>query len=181
MIAIGDVTTAEVTKRLEADAGRIVACVAPNGPTTTELSLMIVDDTIGFRSAWQGGAPVRPSCLEPIFSNTPPNVRSTSTSVYVVVKAAAPGETAPAAPPPPDRLKEFQRMFCDLETLSGADKLGTDKKRETMQTWARVNIRHPAPFELARQVGKQAPVDVVHFLEKSLRAEGITKCALQRW
>jgi hypothetical protein len=184
MIAIGAHDDAAIRQLLEARASALATCLASSGPTTTELTLLFADDTPGFKAAWRDRNPLAPPvCLAPIFPLGEVTREERSTVVYVVVKAAPAGTAAPAAPAPPDRRADIEAMFCSLDTLSGADKLRNEpsKARDVMRAWVRTNIRHPAAYELARQIGEQNPAEVKHFVQKSLRAEGITKCPMQRW
>ena len=180
LIVAGALSPDEVTRRL-APLAPALACLATSGPITTELSLLVAGDTLGFRSAWQDGVPTAPACVQPIFPGDPIEPGAPWTSVYVVVKVAPPDTTAPAAPAPPERRADFERMFCELDRLAGADKVEVGARGQAMQRWAREHVRHPATFELARQISEQHPAETARFAQRALRAEGIAKCRMQRW
>jgi hypothetical protein len=179
MIAIGDASAAEVTKLLERESDRLAICLGVEGPTTTELTVLVVNKTLALRNAWQDGASVRIDCLQRSFPGAQIESDSKTTSVYVVVKAEPPGATAPATPRAPDRRADFQALYCDLPQLSGADKVEASKRLGVMREWAKQHVRHPAALELANKISKHGPVGLKEMIADALRSEGITTCAMQ--
>jgi hypothetical protein len=182
VVVAGELDVAKVTELLTPLAPELATCLGSAGPTTTELSLTIVKTAIMIRNAWQNDAATVPGCLRAIFKDKEERAWNIgSTTVYVVVKATPPGGTAPDAPKLGERRAEFQRLFCDLEKLAGAEKLGVPEKQNVMISWARDHIKHPAPLQVTSDVTTWNPAERGHKLEKAIKAEGIKKCALQRW
>lgn len=182
IVVAGELDVAKVTELLAPLAPELATCLGAAGPMTTELSLSIIKSAIVIRNAWQADVATVPSCLRAVFPDREERSWDTkTTTVYVVVKATPPGTTAPEAPKLGERRDEFARLFCDLEKLAGADKLGVPEKQNAMITWARDHIKHPAPLQVASDVSTWNPADRVHKLEKAIKAEGIKKCALQRF
>lgn len=184
VIVEGDVSIEDVTSRLAMEQVTLGPCLGGAGPTTTELMFVVVGDAMELRSAWQNGAPLTPppACLAALLRPIDGAARDAPRAdVYVAVSAGPEGAAHPAAPPAPDRKDAFQRMFCELDKLSGADKLPVEKRVEAMTSWARTNVRHPAPFALAGRVGTWAPQGRDAQLRRALQAEGVKKCPMQRW
>lgn len=183
LVVEGELDAAKVSDLLYGLAPQLASCLGAAGPSTTELSLTIVKSAIGIRNAWQDDAATVPACLRAIFDAVPDRAWNVgATTVYVVVKAGPPGSVAPDAPVLRERRAEFQRLFCDLEKLSGADKLASPpEKQSRMTAWARDHIKHPAPLQVTSDIGTWNPADRKHKLKSAIEAEGIKKCALQRW
>lgn len=182
IVVAGELDVAKVADLLSGLTPQLASCLGDVGPTTTELSLTIVKSAIGIRNAWQNDVPVVPACLRAIFDETPERAWNVgSTMVYVVVKAGPPGAQAPDAPPLRERRAEFARLYCDLEKLSGAESLDAPQKQNKMLGWARDHIKHPAPLQLASDVSTWNPAERADKLIRAIKAEGIKKCALQRF
>lgn len=185
MIVAGALTPAAARAILEPLAPQLAACLASAGATTTELLVSMPDGVRPLlRNAWQGGTVMNPTplCLQPIFPPAPTGIRTKqSTGVYFVVKAAPPGTTAPAAPAPPVILADFEATFCHLDRLTDVRTVPVENRHQVMHAWIRDHVRHPAPYELAADIGEQSPQDLDNFMKRSLKARGIKKCPMQRW
>ncbi|MFN0253646.1 MAG: hypothetical protein ACKV2T_42655 [Kofleriaceae bacterium] len=182
VIVEGSLDAGAAAKQLERYGPQIGACVGDGAnATATEIMVLVTDDKVSLRSAWRDGAPSQKlvDCLAPVMPDGDA-AATARTDVYVVV-TVTPDGTIAKVPAPPVRKKSFEDMFCKLDTLAGADKLPVEKRRDAMITWARTNVRHPAPFSLAAKAPTWAPQDVAHNLKKGIQAEGIKKCPMQRW
>lgn len=177
----GELDAQKVQGLLDPMKSQLAECLGSVVPTTTELSLLIAKSDVGLRVAWQDDAVLVAPCLQTVFSSTQPDGARSVTTVYVVVKAGPSNAAWAAAPTLRERKAEFQRLFCDLEQLAGAEKIDVPEKGKVMQTWARANIKHPAPIQVAADVARWSPQERSSKLEKAIRAEGIKKCKLQRW
>lgn len=183
MVLAGELDQARVRRQLAVVKGQLAACLGADGPTTTELSLSIVKNGIAIRNAWQDDKPVVPACLMKVFPGK--GVRSWATNmttVYVVVKAGPAGSTWVDAPALEERRGAFERMLCNLEQLSGADKLDGVAKQKAMIQWGRDHVKHPAPIQVASDYAYWGtPEQQIATLTRKLKAEGITACPMLRW
>jgi hypothetical protein len=183
VLVAGTPTIADVTTALQARTAALAACLSADGVArTTELSIGLGEDgATALRVAWQDGTPIELPCLTALLAVGTADANTHVGAAYAVVRSGHPGVEPPPAPTPPDRKAEVKMMFCDLFTVSGADKEPVETRAKVAQDYARAHVRHPAPLHIAAQVWLWSPAERADNLVRAVKAEGIKRCALQRF
>lgn len=97
------------------------------------------------------------------------------TDVYVALRLVR-GQDVAAAAAPPVLRDDVLHGFCDLEQVSGADRLPRDQAWPVMKTWFRDHIRHPTALHLTWKIAHSDPADTKRELERGVRAAGVARC-----
>ncbi len=183
VIVAGTPTVTQVTAMLESRAVELAVCLSADGLVrATELSIALGEnDATSLRVAWQDGTPIELPCLTALLAVGTYDANTHLGNAYAVVRSGPPGVEPPPAPTPPDRNAEVKMMFCDLFTVSGADKEPIETRAKVAQDYARAHVRHPAPLNIAAQVWLWSPAERADNLVRAVKAEGIKRCALQRF
>lgn len=183
VLVAGAPTVAEVTRALEARADELAACLSADGVArTTELSLILGGGPArSLRVAWQDGAPITSPCVAAVLAVGTYDASTHLGAAYAVIRSGPPGVAPPPAPAPPDRKTEMTLMFCDLFIVSGAEREPIETRAAVAQDYARAHVRHPHPIHIAGSVWQWAPQDRASNLVAAVKAEGIKRCALQRF
>ena len=183
VLVAGTPAIADVTAALEARAADLAACLSADGVArTTELSLILGEGPArSLRVAWQDGAPITNPCVADVLAVGTYDRNTYLGTAYAVVRSGPPGVEPPPAPSPPDRKTEMTLMFCDLFVVSGAEREPVETRAQVAQDYARTHVRHPHPLHIASSVWLWAPQDREFKLVKAVKAEGIKRCALQRF
>jgi hypothetical protein len=165
---------------------RLGACLSGDGVArATEVSLILVGEAVELRVAWQAGAPVTIPCLVDILG--PPDTLEVAwdtrfATAYAVIRTAPAGVELPPMPAPPERQADVKLLFCDLFEVSGADKEPSpSEKREIAIAYGRAHARHPRAVHLTLEVSQWSPAENADKLKRAIKAEGIKRCALQRF
>jgi hypothetical protein len=187
VIVAGPHTADAISALLAPRLPTLAACLSGDGVArATEILVMVSGDTTELTLVWQGGALVdpEPACLTEHLGGEEAITLSWDTkfsTAYLVVRSAPSGVEPPPAPSPPDRKADVKLMFCDLFDVSGAMDAPIETRSQIAIDYAHAHIRHPAAYHIAQRVSQWNPAELKHNMVRALEAEGIKRCALQRF